>query len=815
MKRSKGHVGHGRRALRRGCSWLYHHLEKANGWISVIVLVVSLVVGFLQIYGLFRRNNSIRRPQHVIAMNTLLQASPTYSICHGEVPIFPEVSTLCTSSQKRRVLSRVIHESNHNNESYEFNGVSVVMPFHDNGMMTCQSVQEIAFQSADTELEFVLVDDASRSVELQKVVRCIEILKRNFSFRAIILHNDVSKGYGDSCNLGAVHANGSLLLFANNDMFMGTGSLYALAKTLSEYPNAGIVGPLFLGHDSIQEYGGVIYNDASAANALRGKGSIPKRILMAQEVDYISAACLLMDKKFFNYLGGFSPEYGRGYYEDTDLAMMVRKAGRKVILQPFAAVFHQEGGTFGSDSAEKLRLMEMNQKIFRAKWSKELQELTAPDTSLTHVREKYMTKPLLWIDQTFITPSHDSGSQRAWQIIKYFQGQGFQIDFLSMSSYAAEEILPSIGVMRFSGIRILTNKTRTLCENRMNLCPYKLIVVSRPQTMAETEGIIQKCCGGVPVVYDTVDLHFLRETRQVLQDVAIGYNITSILKLLQCGKYESRREVQACLDQIAALNTSEITPNQTAHLHSLMQQEISSINTATRSLMLSTGERDIVISLGVPSEKLHVVSNVYPDADIENAIKSLVALQDIESSNDGKNGAIFVGNFQHVPNISALRQLLRITDRIKGQFPEFTMHIAGGHPTYIPENLLEQLKNNKNIKFHGWVSDKDLKTIYDDCIVSFVPLLSGAGVKGKVAAAYLHGIPVIASEIAVEGMGLSHESYILAREPKDYADAYISILSNTTYRIELAKRGLKVLQERFSMTTAAKSLSRILEEVGS
>lgn len=49
-------------------------------------------------------------------------------------------------------------------------------------------------------------------------------------------------------------------------------------------------------------------------------------LLMAHEVDYISAACIVISKNLFDDLGGFSPEYGRGYYEDTDLAMNAREA---------------------------------------------------------------------------------------------------------------------------------------------------------------------------------------------------------------------------------------------------------------------------------------------------------------------------------------------------------------------------------------------------------------------------------------------------------------------------------------------------------
>ena len=140
-----------------------------------------------------------------------------------------------------------------------------------------------------------------------------------------------------------MHAVGEFLLFANNDMyvfleyvtmytkddmyvhiqeyeyiyrFVTKGAVGAMIYTLVSYPHVGSVGPLFIGDDNIvQEYGGVIYRDASAANALRGFRKIETELLMAHEVDYVSAACLMMKRSLFENLGGFDRVYGRGYYE--------------------------------------------------------------------------------------------------------------------------------------------------------------------------------------------------------------------------------------------------------------------------------------------------------------------------------------------------------------------------------------------------------------------------------------------------------------------------------------------------------------------
>jgi GT2 family glycosyltransferase len=74
------------------------------------------------------------------------------------------------------------------------------------------------------------------------------------------------------------------------------------------------------------------------------------------------------------------PQYKMGYFEDTDLAMTVRASGLKVLLQPLAVVYHQEGTTFGTDASSdyKRQLMAENRAKFKRKWGTVLQVRLGP-----------------------------------------------------------------------------------------------------------------------------------------------------------------------------------------------------------------------------------------------------------------------------------------------------------------------------------------------------------------------------------------------------------------------------------------------------
>ncbi|WPT12213.1 Putative protein y4gI [Picochlorum sp. SENEW3] len=704
-------------------------------------------------------------------------------------------------------------KKNHHHDQDADPLISVVMPFYNQGLMTCQSVHELAQDSAKFKMEVIVVDDESSLEEVSIVKSCLRGMSAWYDFRYTYVRNDVSEGYSFSCNKGAEMARGSVLLFANNDMFVSNGAVGALINTLVTYPKAGIVGPLFLGQRDIQELGGVIYNQAGAANAFRGHTQVPKQLLMAHQVDYISAACIAMEKDVFIELGGFDRAYGRGYYEDTDLAMAVRHIGLRVVLQPFAVVYHQEGNTFGADSKEKRSLMSKNKQVFREKWKDALVHHMPEGTPFLETRERYMTNLVLWIDQVIPTPSYDSGSQRMWEILRYLLNSDVQVDFLPIHYFIPQEWLADVAFIRSRGIRLQPNKNETLCGKTM--CPYKAIFIARPNTAEEVIKLVDRCCSGVPIVYDTVDLHFLRESRELLQQNKEGYaSPEEAVQLALCGKGKNLEKSKECIEHMimttnpSAEVTADLVVNVTK-VYKRLQSELDIVTRSVTTFVMSDVEDHVLQSQGMPASKMKLISNIYPDESISMGRK---LVQDESSYVEKRNGGIFVGSFQHVPNIVAVRNLIRITDAIRTRHPDFVMHIVGSH--HPPEDLHKQLKNHRGIRFHGFMADDDLTALYSQVMCAIVPLSTGAGVKGKVAAAYLHGIPVIGSRIALEGMGLNTDvDCFLAEELDEYVESYSSFRHNPELARQFASHGLEKIASTFSYSRATQLLDEVLRSL--
>jgi len=85
-------------------------------------------------------------------------------------------------------------------------------------------------------------------------------------------------------------------------------------------------------------------------NALTAR-RLARRRIGRREVDWVSGAFLVARREAFEAAGGFDEGFFL-YYEDIDLCLRLRAAGRRVVFVPEAVAFHEGGAV---TSARPLR----------------------------------------------------------------------------------------------------------------------------------------------------------------------------------------------------------------------------------------------------------------------------------------------------------------------------------------------------------------------------------------------------------------------------------------------------------------------------
>jgi O-antigen biosynthesis protein len=99
----------------------------------------------------------------------------------------------------------------------------------------------------------------------------------------------------------------------------------------------------------------------------------------------------------------------------------------------------------------------------------------------------------------------------------------------------------------------------------------------------------------------------------------------------------------------------------------------------------------------------------------------------------------------------------------------------------------------------------------DHCLATLAPLRFGAGVKGKINMSMSHGVPVIATPVAVEGMQLTDGLDVLvAEDAAAFAAAVARLQTDAALWRTLSVNGMDNVRRHFSTGAAAAALQRTL-----
>ena len=622
--------------------------------------------------------------------------------------------------------------------------VSIVIPVYGHDEHTFNCLSSLAAHTALDDVEIIVVDDASPNptAEMLSGVR-----------GALFLRANQNGGFIESCRIGAENARGEFLILLNNDVQATSGWLESLLDVFQLRSDAGLVGArLVYPNGRLQEAGGIVWQDGSAWNWGRDGDPDRPEYRYLRAVDYCSGACLAMRMTDWRYLGGFDAAYAPAYYEDTDLAFRVRQIGKKVYYQPNSTIIHFEGISSGTDeSAGIKRHQVINRASFLARWKQVLRSHRSNGLMPQREVDRGANARVLVVEACMITPDQDSGSVRMLAMLELLIELECKVSFIADN---LEYRQPYVHQLQQAGVEVwhhpfVTSVAQLLTERGKE---YDAIIFCRHYIAARYLEDSRRWAPQAKIVFDTVDLHYLREQR--------------------LAELEGSRTLLE-----SALTTRE--------------QELGVIARSDLTLVVSPVEQNL-LAQALPSASVNILSNIHETRSPTQNFAD-------------RSGLIFVGGFQHPPNIDAMLWFVgEVWPIVQRTLADVTLTIVGSK---MPASIREL--SAPNVIIAGFVEDLD--PLLDSTRISVAPLRYGAGVKGKINQAMACGLPVVATITAAEGMDLHDgEDLLIAESPETFASAIVRLYSDETLWNRLAGGGQRNIRQHFSRARAKQTLAGIL-----
>jgi glycosyltransferase involved in cell wall biosynthesis len=179
---------------------------------------------------------------------------------------------------------------------------------------------------------------------------------------------------------------------------------------------------------------------------------------------------------------------------------------------------------------------------------------------------------------------------------------------------------------------------------------------------------------------------------------------------------------------------------------------------------------------------------------------------------DDRRDVVFIGGFQHTPNVDAARWLLdeiwpavRRLVANRGLQP-ITLKIAGSK---MPDWLADWKADD--VVAVGFVEDLD--ALFDTARLSVAPLRYGAGLKGKLATSLGYGVPTVGTDISFEGMPQEGLDLIRVSEnsAEGLAKAIIDLYFNEERWATISDAGPAYVARHFSVEVLTHRVQDILD----
>lgn len=363
---------------------------------------------------------------------------------------------------------------------------------------------------------------------------------------------------------------------------------------------------------------------------------------------------------------------------------------------------------------------------------------------------KAINTPILFFAPTAPDP-HSSGGDRILKILKILKSLNYQVYFFCNTAKQKSHL----ETLKKMQIPFYLPKNGSLIQDLKNIkSKVNYAIFSWYDMGLQYIDIVKEIFPDIKIMVDSVDIHWKRELR--------GLDV---------------KEMELSKEEVL-----------------IRKEEEKNVYSKSNVVFVVTDD-----------DKKEVLKEVGHDHNVK-------ILSNIHTPRDSKSGndIIFIGNFNHTPNISAAISSIKIykkfanTEAYKNLKIKPKIYIVGQN---VPTQIFEMCDNKNCLALNNV---ENLDQIYDKIKVSISPLTWGSGIKGKICDAACRDKVILTSDIGNEGINLVDGiSGFIANKEEDFVGKLIDIYENKNIHT-IIKKGKQIVQNIVSKESAISVIKHTL-----
>lgn len=251
--------------------------------------------------------------------------------------------------------------------------ISILIPNKDHVSDLLKCIVSIWEKTSYPNYEIIVIENNS---EEEKTFQYYQFLEKRRNIRVVCWNGKFN--YSAINNFGYTFAKGEYILLLNNDTEVISADWLQEMLMYAQRGDVGAVGAKLYYPDNTVQHGGVVLGVGGVAahlhcNRQREDIGYMGRLVYAQDLTAVTAACMMLPRKVWEETGGLDESFEVAF-NDVDLCMRIRRKGYLIVFTPYAELYHYESKSRGyEDTPEKKARFAGEVKRFQARWAKELE----------------------------------------------------------------------------------------------------------------------------------------------------------------------------------------------------------------------------------------------------------------------------------------------------------------------------------------------------------------------------------------------------------------------------------------------------------